>query len=92
MSAARAYQLGLVSEVTPSDALMERALWIASRIASAPALAVEGTLRAIWAANELSRNTALAQVSALVKLGTQYENIEQGQESFKTDAREWRLR
>ena len=92
MSAARAYQLGLVSEVVPSDDLMERAMWIASRIASAPALAVQGTVRAIWMANEVSRNTALAQVSALVKLGTQYENIEQGQETFKAARPEWTLR
>jgi enoyl-CoA hydratase/carnithine racemase len=92
MSATRAYELGLVSEVVSADQLMERAMWIATRIASAPALAVQGTLRAIWAANELSRNAALAQVSALVKLGTQYENLEQGQEAFKTDRPEWRLR
>jgi len=92
LSAARAYQLGLVSEVVPPDQLMERAMWIATRIASAPALAVQGTLRAIWTANELSRNAALVQVSALVKLGTQYENIEQGQKSFSEDRPEWRLR
>jgi enoyl-CoA hydratase/carnithine racemase len=92
MSAGRAYELGLVSEVVSADQLMERAMWIASRIASAPSLAVQGTLRAIWAANELSRNTALAQVSALVKLGTQFENVEQGQATFKTDRPEWRLR
>jgi enoyl-CoA hydratase/carnithine racemase len=92
MSAARAYDLGLVSELASNEQLMERAMWIATRIASAPALAVQGTLRAIWAANELSRNTALAQVSALVKLGTQYENIQEGQDVFKTDRPEWRLR
>jgi enoyl-CoA hydratase/carnithine racemase len=92
MSAARAYQLGLVSEVVPASELMERAMWVASRIASAPVLAVQGTLRAIWAANELSRSAALAQVSALVSLGTQYENIEQGQHSFKDERPEWRLR
>jgi enoyl-CoA hydratase/carnithine racemase len=92
MSAARAYQLGLVSEVTASENLMERAMWIASRIASAPALAVQGTLRAIWTANELSRNAALAQVSTLIKLGTNHENIQQGQKAFKTDRPEWMLR
>lgn len=92
MSAARAYQLGLVSEVVPADKLMEQAMWIASRIASAPVLAVQGTLRAIWAANELPRSAALAQVSSLVSLGTQPENIRQGQEAFKTSRPEWRLR
>jgi enoyl-CoA hydratase/carnithine racemase len=92
MSAARAYQLGLVSEVVPASELMERAMWIASTIASAPVLAVQGTLRAVWAANELSRSAALAQVSALVSLGTQFENIERGHEAFKGARPEWRLR
>ena len=38
MSAARAYELGLVSEVTSADQLMERAMWIgsANRICSGP--------------------------------------------------------
>ncbi len=92
MSAARAHQLGLVSEVVPANELMERATWIASTIASAPVLAVQGTLRAIWAANELPRSAALAQVSTLVSLGTQFENIEQGHEAFKAARPEWKLR
>jgi enoyl-CoA hydratase/carnithine racemase len=92
MSAARAHQLGLVSEVVPPAELMERAMWIAETIASAPALAVQGTLRAIWMANELSRRAALAQVSTVVSLGTQFENIEKGHETFKTSRPEWRLR
>ena len=92
MSAARAFQLGLVSEVVPAGELMERAMWIATTIASAPVLAVQGTLRAVWAANELSRSAALAQVSTLVSLGTAPENIEQGQQAFKGARPEWRLR
>ena len=36
MSAARAHQVGLVSEVVPAEELMERALWVARAIASAP--------------------------------------------------------
>jgi enoyl-CoA hydratase/carnithine racemase len=92
MSAQRAYQLGLISEVTPTDQLMERAMWIATTIASAPPVAIQGTLRAIWAANELSRNAALEQVQMLVRLGTQYENLEQGQAAFKTARPDWQLR
>jgi enoyl-CoA hydratase/carnithine racemase len=92
MSAQRAFQLGLVSEVVPGADLMERAMWVAGVIASAPVLAVQGTLRAVWAANELSRSQALAQVSTLVSLGTQYENIEQGHGAFKSDRPQWRLR
>ncbi|HUC35650.1 MAG TPA: enoyl-CoA hydratase/isomerase family protein [Acidimicrobiales bacterium] len=92
LSAARAYQLGLVSEVVPAGELMEKALWVAEAIASAPVLAVQGTLRAIWMAHELSRSAALAQVSTLVSLGTQYENMEKGQGTFKADRPRWRLR
>lgn len=92
MSAGRAHQLGLVSEVVPAGELMERALWVASTIASAPVLAVQGTLRAIWMANELSRSAALAQVSSLVSLGTQYENLRKGQGTFKSERPRWRLR
>jgi enoyl-CoA hydratase/carnithine racemase len=92
MSAARAHQLGLVSEVVPSDELMERATSVARAIASAPVQAVQGTLRAIWLAHDLARREALAQVSAFVALGTQYENIEEGQARFQEERIEWRLR
>jgi enoyl-CoA hydratase/carnithine racemase len=92
MSATRAHQLGLVSEVAPADELMERALWVADAIAAAPVLAVQGTLKAIWMANELSRSAALAQISSLISLGTQFENIRQGQETYKSERPPWRLR
>jgi len=92
MSAIRAHQLGLVSEIVPPHELMERAQWVADSIAASPVLAVQGTLRAIWMANELSRQAALAQVSSLVSLGTQFENIQQGHEAFKAARPEWRLR
>lgn len=92
MSAERAHQLGLVSEVVPAEELMERALWVAAAIAEAPVLAVQGTLRAIWMAHQTTRRHALDEVSTLVSLGTQYENIERGQATFKQGKREWRLR
>ena len=43
---------------------------------------VQGTLRAAWLAHESSRRDALAQISMLVSLGTTYDNIEQGQQTF----------
>ena len=92
MSAARAHQVGLVSEVVPREELLERALWVASAIASAPTLAIQGTLRAIWMANESSRRAALQEVSTYVMLGTAYDNIEGGQSSFQAPRIEWRLR
>ncbi len=92
MSAARAHQLGLVSEVVPADELLERALWVATAIASAPVLAIQGTLRAVWMAHENLRRNALAQVSTLVSLGTERENFEEGQRTFQGARPEWRLR
>jgi enoyl-CoA hydratase/carnithine racemase len=93
MSAERAHQLGLVSEIVPKEELMERALWAAEAIVDAPVWAVQGTLKAIWMAHEVSRKQALAQISTWVSLGTDYDNIEEGQAAFQNPKnREWRLR
>jgi enoyl-CoA hydratase/carnithine racemase len=92
MSAERAYQMGLVSEITPLAELMERAMWVARAIASAPVYAIQGTVRAVWMAHDLSRRDARAQVSSFVSLGTQFENIAEGQETFHAPRPEWRLR
>ena len=92
MSAERAYQMGLVSEVVPLSELMERAMWVARAIASAPPIAIQGTLRAVWMSHELSRRDARFQVSSFVTMGTQFENIAEGQETFHALRPEWRLR
>jgi enoyl-CoA hydratase/carnithine racemase len=92
MSAERAHQLGLVSEIVPAAELLDRAMWVARAIASAPMQAVQGTARALWMANETGRRQALAEVSALVALGTQYANIESGQGSFHGQRIEPRVR
>jgi enoyl-CoA hydratase/carnithine racemase len=92
MSAARAYQLGLVSEVTPARELLERAWWIAERIASAPPLAIQGTVRSAWLAQEVSRRNALAQVSMIVSVGTTQENLQAGQDAFHTKREKPRIR
>jgi enoyl-CoA hydratase/carnithine racemase len=92
MSAARAYQMGLVSEVVPPCELMERAMWLGRMIASAPPLAIQGTLRAAWMAHELSRRDARHQVSSFVTIGTKYESIAEGQETFEGPRGDWRLR
>jgi enoyl-CoA hydratase/carnithine racemase len=92
MSAHRAHELGLVSEVVPAEELLERAMWVADAIASAPVLAIQGTLRTVWMAHEVTRKAALAQVATLVELGTTFENIESGQAEFETTRPDWRLR
>jgi enoyl-CoA hydratase/carnithine racemase len=92
MSAARALQVGLVSEVVPASELLDRATWVANAIAASPPLAIQGTLRAVWMAHEQSRQLALAQMSTIVSLGTQYDNLDEGQQAFKSERPEWRLR
>jgi enoyl-CoA hydratase/carnithine racemase len=94
ISAQRAHQVGLVSEVVPLDELLERAWWVAERIASAPPLAIQGTVRSIWMAHEVGRREAVSQVSSLVLLGTKYDNLASGQDQFKknTERVEWQLR
>jgi enoyl-CoA hydratase/carnithine racemase len=92
MSAQRACQMGLVSEVVPASELMEQAWWVAEKIASAPPLAIQGTVRSAWLAHEVSRREALAQISTTVLLGTAYENLEAGEQSFQTKREKPRIR
>ena len=54
VSADRAYQIGLVSEVVPRSALRDRARTLADRLAAKPPLAVQGTVKAIWDSTEMT--------------------------------------
>jgi enoyl-CoA hydratase/carnithine racemase len=93
LSAGRAHQIGLVSEVCPATELQERAQWVAQVIADRPPLAIQATLRATWTAHELSRSQALALGYAYIGLGTSQESIAEGQQAFASGQRvEWRLR
>ena len=93
MSAARAFQIGLVTEVVPGAELRERAGWAAGVIAKAHPVAVQGTLRALWAGRELSRAQALGLGWAFVGLGNDPEALAEGQARFASGARvDWRLR
>jgi enoyl-CoA hydratase/carnithine racemase len=93
LSARRAYEIGLVSEVVPGEQLVERADWAAGIIASQPRLAIEGTVRAIWGARELGHRQALRLGYAYVGLGTDPDSIAEGQRLFESAGRiDWRLR
>lgn len=93
LSARRAHEIGLVTEVVPGDELLEAAMVAGRAIASAPALAVEGTVRSIWAGRELTRQQALGMGYAFIGLGTSQESLAEGQAAFASGKRiEWRLR
>ncbi|MFD3437277.1 enoyl-CoA hydratase/isomerase family protein [Streptomyces sp. NPDC058685] len=69
VSAVRAYETGLVSELTAPGEAVAAALRAAEVVASYPPAAVQGTVRAVWAAREAARTQALALAPHLVSLG-----------------------
>ncbi len=87
LSAQRAHQIGLVSEVVPGKDLDAAAAHVASTIASQPALAVQATLRTIWAAQDLPRPQALAMSIPLVEAGNTQESLDEGQALFASGKR-----
>jgi enoyl-CoA hydratase/carnithine racemase len=93
MSAERAHQIGLVSDVVPLDRLPKAAGEIAAVIASQSPRAVQATVRALWAARELTIRQALELGNEFLNLGTSPEAVQEGQESFSSGRRaEWKLR
>ena len=87
MSAATAMRIGLVSEVCAAEDLLSRASWIAEAIASQPAWAVQATLRAIWAANDMGRLNAISVAPAILTAGFDKAAMEAGVDSFSGSKR-----
>ncbi|WP_327132504.1 enoyl-CoA hydratase/isomerase family protein [Streptomyces sp. NBC_01343] len=69
LSARRAYEIGLVSELTEPGELLPAALRAAGTLAGCPTEAVQGTVRALWSAKQAALQQALAQAPALISLG-----------------------
>lgn len=93
MSASRALDVGLVSEVVAGDDLAETARWAARQIADSPMLATMGTVRALWTGLELSRQQALDLMYLYTNVGNDPELLTEGQQRFSSGQRlEWRLR
>ena len=93
LSARRAYEIGLVSEVVAAGDLAEQAGWIAAAIASQPRLPVQATVRSLWMSRELTRAQALGMGWSMIALGNQPEAREEGLRAFASGERiPWRLR
>ena len=93
MTAATAHRIGLVSEVVPFDDLHDAADRLAEIIGSQPPDAVQGSLRAIWAASDMGRLDALAMAPSILTTGTSIESMAEGQAAFAEGKRiEPRLR
>ncbi|WP_405988731.1 enoyl-CoA hydratase/isomerase family protein [Streptomyces sp. NBC_00986] len=69
LSAARALQIGLVSEVLPGGELWDRADEIARVIAAKPPAAIQGTVRAIWESLDATRTQALRTGLSYTQIG-----------------------
>lgn len=93
MSAERAREIGMVSEVVPRDELLERAGWAARVIADTPPLVVQGTMRALWTALEVGRAQGIGVANLFTRIGSDAAAFKAGQDRFASGARpEWRLR
>jgi len=87
LSAETALRIGLVSEVVPGAELANAADRVATAIASQPAAAVQGTLRAIWAAYDMSRDQALSMAPAMLTTATDTNAMAEGQAAFTSGTR-----
>jgi enoyl-CoA hydratase/carnithine racemase len=88
MSATRAHQIGLVSEVVADDRLHARAAELAAKLASKPPSAVQGTVKAIWEGLELSPRQAQMIGLDYTTIGNPLGRLEMGE----TEKPKWELR
>jgi enoyl-CoA hydratase/carnithine racemase len=90
MSATRALQIGLVSELVDKTGLWERADELAGIIAAKPPAAIQGTVKAIWETLDLDRETAQAVGLGYTTIGNPIGMPQVSRETFVKP--EWRLR
>jgi enoyl-CoA hydratase/carnithine racemase len=87
MSARRACEIGMVTEVVPAAELRAAAAWAAARIAAHDTLPVQATVRAIWNGREMHRSQAIANCGPFSWLGTNADNLTRGQQRFTAGQR-----
>jgi enoyl-CoA hydratase/carnithine racemase len=87
ISAARALQVGLVTEVVPATELAAAARRVAVAIASQPPTAVQASLRSLWAARELTRTQMLDVGNTFLNLAMSKEALAEGQAVFSSGQR-----
>src|SRR5262245_11545049 len=93
MSAERARELGLVTEVVPRHELLDRAAWVGQLVSDSPALVIQGTMRALWTAHEMPRSQGVAMANLFTRIGSDAAAFKAGQDRFASGQRvEWQLR
>jgi enoyl-CoA hydratase/carnithine racemase len=87
IGAARALEIGLVTEVVPLADLPATAYRIAAAIASQPPTAVQASLRSLWAARELTRAQMLDVGNTFLNLAMSKAAMAEGQQVFASGQR-----
>ena len=87
ISASRALEIGLVTEVVPAADLAATAERIAAAIASQPPTAVQASLRSLWAARELTRSQMLDVGNTFLNLAMSEAALAEGQQVFASGQR-----
>ena len=87
ISADTALRMGLVTEVVALSDLESKANELALSIAASPPSAVQGTLRAIWAALDLGRLGGRSIAPSLLSTSMDSQALQEGAESFSAGER-----
>jgi len=82
ISAARAHEIGLITEVVPFEELRDRAIEIATIIAGQPAAAIQASLRTLWAARQIGADRMKSLGNVFLNLSMSAETLREGQETF----------
>ncbi len=83
ISAEKAEQIGLVTQVVPSDEVVEVTRQLALTIASFSPAAVQASLRAVWASREISPGQMVELGNLFLNLATSAESLRSSQEVFQ---------
>jgi len=87
ISAATALQIGLVTEVVPGADLAAQAAWLGDAVASADPDVIAGTLRAVWAANDLGRLGATSMAPSILSTSINKDVMAAGNQAFEDQPR-----
>lgn len=83
VSAEEALSLGLVHEVTPPDALMDRAMALATELANGPQVAMRMLKRSIYNAAEMTFTHALDEIAAKTAVTDHHPDAREGVAAFR---------
>ncbi len=88
ISAQKAEQIGLVTQVVPAADLQAVSRRVAETIASYSPAAVQASLRAVWASREIPSGQMLELGNLFLNLAMSAESLRSGQEAFQRRSKE----